>query len=90
MNVPTQPPAFFVPEVPPDTTEAEWYQALAALAQRPVPPVAERVYSITYTHNGETWISTVGETSRDHGYAKVAVAEIAVLRRQSCVMRRQY
>jgi hypothetical protein len=57
-------PAFFVPEVPPERTEAEWYALLAGVAQVPIPPPAQRVYSITYTHNGETWTSTVGERSR--------------------------
>ena len=57
-------PQFFVPDVPDESNESAWYQILAAFAQQPVPPERERVYSISYTHNGEEWTSTVGETSR--------------------------
>jgi hypothetical protein len=56
-------PPFFVPQSPGESDET-CYTALAAFAQRPVPPLSERVYAIAYTHNGEHWVSTVGETSR--------------------------
>ena len=34
----------------------------------PVPPLEERVYSITFSHSGEDWIATVGEQLRGIGY----------------------
>jgi hypothetical protein len=36
---------------------AEW-------CHRPVPKLTERIYSITYVHDGEDWTATVGETLR--------------------------
>lgn len=57
-------PKFFVPDPPPGDTQETYYAALAALAGRPVPAMADRVFSITYTHDGEQWTSTVGESSR--------------------------
>jgi hypothetical protein len=57
-------PNFFVPNPPPGETEEAYYYALAAFARAAVPAIPDRVYSITYTHNGEQWTSTVGETSR--------------------------
>lgn len=53
-------PAFFVPDTDPEHVE-ERYAGLAKWAQRPVPPLGERVYSITYMHDGEEWTATVGE-----------------------------
>jgi hypothetical protein len=44
--------------------EDRWYGLLAALARRAVPPLAQRIYSITYRHSGEEWTSTVGEALR--------------------------
>jgi hypothetical protein len=58
-----KPPVFFVPDVTLDKQE-ETYANLAQRAGRPVPKRGERIYSITYTHNGEIWTSTVGQTSR--------------------------
>lgn len=58
-----QPPKFFVPDVPPKKTEAEWYELLAAFAGRQVPPRGQRVYSVSCTQDGESWTFTVGETS---------------------------
>jgi hypothetical protein len=57
-------PSFFVPEVPPDMTEDRWYATLAAFAQRSVQLLAQRIYSITYRHNGDEWTSTFCEESR--------------------------
>ncbi|MDF7774050.1 hypothetical protein P1X14_02225 [Sphingomonas sp. AOB5] len=40
------------------------YAELARLAGRSVPPLGQRIYSITYTHNMEVWTATVGEQLR--------------------------
>jgi hypothetical protein len=56
-------PLFFLPAATPETQESIFVE-FARLADRPVPATGERVYSITYTHNGEIWTSTVGESSR--------------------------
>ena len=56
-------PAFFVPQLTAAADSPQMtYAELAALAGRPVPADNERVYSITYVHDGEEWTSTVGET----------------------------
>lgn len=59
-------PAFFIPQVPPEKQE-EVYAGLAGAIGRSAPLIGERIFSITYTHNGETWTATVGE--RLHGTA---------------------
>jgi hypothetical protein len=62
--MPNTPPKFFVPDIPAEVEQSVWYHNLASFAQQAVPAENERVYSITYTHNGEEWTSAVGETSR--------------------------
>ena len=59
----TQAPSFFVPAATPETQESV-FADLARIAQRSVPPLAERIYSITYLHDGEEWTATVGESLR--------------------------
>jgi len=58
----TERPVFFVPDVPPEKQE-EVYSEFAA-AHVPVPPMGERIYSTTFTHDGEAWIATVGRQLR--------------------------
>ena len=55
-----KPPAFFVPAAPPENQE-KVYAELAKLGRCAVPLVERRIYSITYTHDGEEWTATVGE-----------------------------
>ncbi len=55
-----QPPAFFVPAATLEDQESA-YADLAKLSRCAVPPVERRIYSITYTHDGEEWTATVGE-----------------------------
>jgi len=52
---------FFLPAATLDTQEAS-YAKLAGLCGRPVPVLAERIYSMTFVHDGERWTATVGET----------------------------
>ncbi len=59
----TQAPPFLVPDETPETQESV-FADLARIAQSPVPPLAERIYSITYLHDGEEWTATVGESLR--------------------------
>jgi hypothetical protein len=54
------PPAFFVPATTPENQESI-YAELAKMGQCSVPAMSSRVYSITYTHDGEEWTATVGE-----------------------------
>ena len=61
----TPAPLFFVPWAKPDKQE-EAYTELAQSAHRPVPEMSERVYSITFEHDGEEWTATVGERLRGH------------------------
>jgi len=56
-------PPFFLPDVAPDSQELS-YSEFARWSQRPAPSLAERVYSVTWTHNGEDWTATVGERLR--------------------------
>lgn len=60
MNTPS---AFFVP----DATAEDQEQVFAEFAKWcgvPLPPIDKRIYSITFGHDGEVWIATVGETLR--------------------------
>ncbi len=54
---------FFVPDRPEGKSDEEVLAALAAVCQCPVPALGDRVYSITYRHDGEDWTSTVGKRS---------------------------
>ena len=56
-------PVFFVPMATPDTQEAK-YAALAQLCERLVPSPDKRIYSVVFTHDGEEWTATVGQTLR--------------------------
>lgn len=56
-------PVFFVPGATSEDQESR-FEELARFARQMVPPVAERIYAIAYSHNGEKWTAVVGETSR--------------------------
>jgi hypothetical protein len=59
-------PSFFVPGMSPEQQE-EAYAKLAAMAGERVLPIEERIYSITFKHDRETWTATVGQAL--HGTA---------------------
>jgi len=59
----TDAPTFFVPAATPDNQESV-YSGFAEWCHRPVPKPTERIYSITYIHDGEEWTATVGEALR--------------------------
>lgn len=63
MSVPT----FFVPAETPETYEAK-FAKLAKFAGKTVPPLSERIYSITFDADGvlEEWTATVGKSLRGH------------------------
>lgn len=61
-------PAFFVPNASPEQADSV-YAGFARMCGVPVPPIGERVYSITYRHNGEVWTATVGETLKGTKYS---------------------
>jgi hypothetical protein len=52
---------FFVPKAD-DETKETIYVDLAGLCRSPVLPANQRVYSITFIHDGEEWTATVGRT----------------------------
>ena len=54
---------FFVPGAPAEDQE-DVFVELARFDGQPVPQLSERVYSITYDHDGGKWTATVGETLR--------------------------
>lgn len=56
-------PQFFVPAATPDNEESV-YADFAKWCSRPVPERGNRIYSITYIHDGEEWTATVGEALR--------------------------
>lgn len=62
-------PQFFVPGSNPDNCE-ETYASYAKWCGKSVPPSTQRLYSITYVHNGDEWVATVGETLSGKGYPK--------------------
>lgn len=52
-------PYFFVPAATAENQESV-YAEFAKWCTRPVPDMAQRIYSITYAHDGEEWTATVG------------------------------
>jgi hypothetical protein len=78
MNV----PEFFVPKAEPDEQESV-YAALAEFAQRRVPPATDRIYSITFGHDGVEWTATVGERLKGHTIANPR-ARAKMCRIESC------
>ena len=61
-------PSFFVPGVNPEDQE-EAYGDFATRCGRSLPPPEERIYSITFRHDGEEWVATVGKTLTGTGPA---------------------
>ena len=61
-----QVPRFFVPDSNPETWESDFAKLAAIALQQRVPTLAERIYSITFVHEGEEWTATVGESL--HGF----------------------
>ena len=54
-------PQFFVPAAAtPEQAEAVYGQ-LADVCRKSVPSLPQRIYSITFRHDGEEWTATVGE-----------------------------
>ncbi|WP_340315879.1 hypothetical protein [Rhizorhabdus argentea] len=58
-----KPPAFFVPEIRSDEQEAA-YAHMAEHGRCGVPALGDRVYSVTFGHNGIVWTATVGRSMR--------------------------
>lgn len=56
-------PMFFVPFVEPEDQE-EAYSSLARWCGSSVPPPGERIYSISFRHDGVDWVATVGQRLR--------------------------
>ena len=59
----TDVPSFFVPHASPGTDESA-YAELAKFCERAIPALSRRIYSITYVHDGEEWVATVGQALR--------------------------
>lgn len=57
------PPSFFVPFAKAEQQESA-YAELAAFGGCPIPSPDQRIYSITYAHDGVEWVATVGEQLR--------------------------
>jgi hypothetical protein len=55
-----QTPTFFVPLVD-EAEQEDAYVGMAKVVGAQVPHVGDRIYSITYKHNGEVWTATVGK-----------------------------
>lgn len=56
-------PKFFLLPFADTPAQAEhMYAHFAEVCHRDVPAMAQRIYSITFKHNSEEWIATVGET----------------------------
>lgn len=53
-------PKFFVPDAAPGEYETIYARAAESCGCA-VPPLGQRVYSITWIHSGEEWTATVGE-----------------------------
>lgn len=56
-------PAFFVPAASAETQE-QVFDEFAKWCGISAPPLERRIYSIVFSHDGEVWIATVGESLR--------------------------
>ena len=56
-----QAPSFFVPAATAENQESV-YAEFARRCSAPAPPLEQRIYSITFGHDGEVWTAAVGET----------------------------
>ncbi len=69
-----EPPVFFLPSCPPDEQE-EAYAQIASKVERSIPCLGDRVYSVSFHHDGTLWIATVGERLKGRadtdGYTRV-------------------
>lgn len=74
-------PAFFVPAATPENQESA-FADLAKFGRSAVPPVERRIYSITYTHNGEEWTATIGEKLTGVRYKTSRVKGVKVEREE--------
>jgi hypothetical protein len=61
-------PAFFVPAATLETQESVYTQ-FAKWCGIPAPPTDKRVYSIVFSHDGEIWHATVGESMHGTRYS---------------------
>jgi hypothetical protein len=75
----TDPPAFFIPKCSEEEQE-QVYADLATGCSRQPAAAGERIYSICFEHDGETWTATVGQRlsgerikrlKREGGYKEV-------------------
>jgi hypothetical protein len=64
----SQAPVFFLPGLEQSEDQEAAFADFAEQCGRPVPPLGQRVYSITYTHDGEQWTATVGESLKGIGH----------------------
>jgi hypothetical protein len=55
-----EPPVFFLPSCPPHEQE-ETYAHIASKVDRSIPCFGNRVYAVSFQHDGTLWIATVGE-----------------------------
>jgi len=62
-----KPPSFFVPAATSENQESV-YAELAGLCRCAAPAMERRIYSISYTHDGEDWTATVGEHLKGVSY----------------------
>lgn len=65
-------PTFYVPRVE-EAKHEECYQELARAIPVPAAPLGQRIYSITFRHNGEVWTATVGKQLTGHAEKTVRV-----------------
>jgi hypothetical protein len=54
-------PPFFIPNCPPEKQE-DLYAALAEACGVAVPAVEQRIWAISFRHDGDVWFATVGQT----------------------------
>jgi hypothetical protein len=52
---------FFLPLAKDDTEAESVFEAICKFNDRPVPPLEERLRRVAYTHNGEYYVTEVGQ-----------------------------
>jgi hypothetical protein len=62
MGMTDQAPSFFIPECSSEDQERLYTSMARDCESVAVPSVDQRIYAISYRHNGDIWFATVGQT----------------------------
>ncbi len=75
-------PVFFVPAATDENRESV-YAGFAKMCGVSAPELSKRVYSITFRHNGDVWVATVGERLQGKKYTTKRIGGVTHERSQA-------